>query len=100
MNLFIYFNFRVAVVTGGNKGIGLEICRQLASNDITVILTARNESRGLEAIKKLDVSGNVDVLFHQLDVKDPTSIARLAKFLESQFQKLDILVISERFVAI
>lgn len=84
---------RVAVVTGGNKGIGFEICRQLASNDITVILAARNESRGVEAIEKLKLSDPLlDVVFHQLDVKDPTSIAKLAKFVESQFGKLDILV--------
>ncbi|XP_076897641.1 salutaridine reductase-like [Bidens hawaiensis] len=83
---------RVAVVTGGNKGIGLEICRQLASNNITVVLTARNESRGIEATKKLNESGLVDVVFHQLDVKDPTSIDRLTKFVESQFKKVDILV--------
>ncbi|KAI3710872.1 hypothetical protein L2E82_40667 [Cichorium intybus] len=83
---------RVAVVTGGNKGIGLEICRQLASNGVTVILTARNENRGIEAIENLKVSCLVDVVFHQLDVKDPTSVARLAKFVESQFKKLDILV--------
>ncbi|XP_024994127.1 (+)-neomenthol dehydrogenase-like [Cynara cardunculus var. scolymus] len=83
---------RVAIVTGGNKGIGLEICRQLALNDITVILTARNESRGVEAVEKLNVSGCVDVVFHQLDVKDPASVARLAEFVESRFKKLDILV--------
>ncbi|KAK9076701.1 hypothetical protein SSX86_005035 [Deinandra increscens subsp. villosa] len=83
---------RVAVVTGGNKGIGLEICRQLASNCITVILTARNESLGLQATDKLKDSGLVNVVFHQLDVKDPTSIARFVKFVESHFQKLDILV--------
>ncbi|KAI3693609.1 hypothetical protein L1987_76556 [Smallanthus sonchifolius] len=83
---------RVAVVTGGNKGIGLEICRQLASNGITVILTARNENRGLEATDKLKEFGLVNVTYHQLDVKDPTSIARLTKFVESTFQKLDILV--------
>ncbi|KAL4570804.1 hypothetical protein LXL04_026467 [Taraxacum kok-saghyz] len=84
---------RVAVVTGGNKGIGLEICRQLALSGVTVVLTARNEDRGIEAIKKLKVSGfDGDVVFHQLDVKDPTSVARLAKFVETQFKKLDILV--------
>ncbi|KAL7609957.1 hypothetical protein Lser_V15G09843 [Lactuca serriola] len=83
---------RVAVVTGGNKGIGLEICRQLASNGVTVVVTARNENRGIEAIENLKVSGHDDVVFHQLDVKDPMSVGRLAKFVESQFKKLDILV--------
>ncbi|XP_071695886.1 salutaridine reductase-like [Rutidosis leptorrhynchoides] len=85
-------NKRVAVVTGGNKGIGLEICRQLVSNDVVVVLAARNESRGAEAIQNLRASGAVDVVFHQLDVKDSTSIANLSKFVESQFQTLDILV--------
>ncbi|KZV26728.1 short-chain dehydrogenase/reductase 2b-like [Dorcoceras hygrometricum] len=42
-----------AVVTGANKGIGLEVCRQLASKGITVVLTARDERRGLEAVEKL-----------------------------------------------
>uniref|UniRef100_A0A5B7B6X8 (+)-neomenthol dehydrogenase n=1 Tax=Davidia involucrata TaxID=16924 RepID=A0A5B7B6X8_DAVIN len=83
---------RCAVVTGANKGIGLEICRQLASNGITVILTARNEQMGIEAIENLEVSGFSDVVFHQLDVKDPVSIASLAKFIETHFRKLDILV--------
>ncbi|MFS7941789.1 putative (+)-neomenthol dehydrogenase [Helianthus anomalus] len=83
---------RVAVVTGGNKGIGLEICRQLASNGITVVLAARDEGRGLEAAGKLKDSGLSNVVFHQLDIKDPTSISRFTKFVESQFEKLDILV--------
>nr|XP_043635674.1 short-chain dehydrogenase/reductase 2b-like [Erigeron canadensis]XP_043635675.1 short-chain dehydrogenase/reductase 2b-like [Erigeron canadensis] len=83
---------RIAVVTGGNKGIGFEICRQLASNDIIIILTARNESQGLEAVKKLNGYGLINVIFHQLDVKDPASAARLAKYVETQFKKLDILV--------
>ncbi|KAM7491360.1 hypothetical protein LguiA_034281 [Lonicera macranthoides] len=83
---------RSAVVTGGNKGIGLEICRQLASNGITVILTARDEKRGNKAVEELKACGLSDVLFHQLDVKDPSSIASLAKFIETNFNKLDILV--------
>ncbi|XP_059661746.1 salutaridine reductase-like isoform X1 [Cornus florida] len=83
---------RLAVVTGGNKGIGLEICRQLASNGIAVILTARDEKKGIEAIDNLKVSGLSDVFFHQLDVKDPASIASFAKYVQTRFKKLDILV--------
>lgn len=44
---------RHAVVTGVNKGIGFEICKQLASNGVVVILTARNEKLGNEAVHKL-----------------------------------------------
>ncbi|KAH7863400.1 hypothetical protein Vadar_017034 [Vaccinium darrowii] len=84
---------RYAVVTGANKGIGFEICRQLASNGITVILTARDEKRGTEALEKLKGSGLSDlVVFHQLDVANPSSIASLADFVKTQFGRLDILV--------
>ncbi|XP_043693453.1 salutaridine reductase-like [Telopea speciosissima] len=83
---------RLAVVTGANKGLGLEICRQLASNGVRVVLTARDEKRGVEAVEKLKGSGLSDVVFHQLDVKDPASISSLALFIKTQFGKLDILV--------
>ncbi|KAL5668773.1 hypothetical protein ACJX0J_020994, partial [Zea mays] len=79
----------VAVVTGGNRGIGLEICRQLASSGVTVVLTARDAERGAEAASTL---GLPNVVFHQLDVGDPSSAARLAGFIEEKFGRLDILV--------
>ncbi|KAL2330339.1 hypothetical protein Fmac_017920 [Flemingia macrophylla] len=85
---------RHAVVTGGNKGIGFEICQQLASNGITVVLTARDEKRGIEAVEKLKKEFGLSdhLLFHQLDVTDPKSIQSLANFIKTQFGKLDILV--------
>ena len=51
------------------------ICRQLASNGIVVVLTARDENRGLEAVKKLKDSDvpNDHLVFHQLDVLDTES---------------------------
>jgi len=82
---------RVAVVTGGNKGIGLEVCRQLAGNGVAVILTARDEARGAAAVEKLRGAGLSDVIFHQLEVTDARSIARLADFLKARVGKLDIL---------
>ncbi|CAD6243275.1 unnamed protein product [Miscanthus lutarioriparius] len=82
-------SFVVAVVTGGNRGIGLEICKQLASNGITVVLTARDEKRGAEAVSTLGLS---NVVYHQLEVSDPSSAARLADFIKEKFGKLDILV--------
>ncbi|KAK6285617.1 hypothetical protein POUND7_011796 [Theobroma cacao] len=84
---------RYAVVTGANKGIGLEICRQLASKGVMVVLAARDEKRGLEALEKLKDSGLSDhLVFHQLDVADPASITYLADFVKNRFGKLDILV--------
>jgi enoyl-[acyl-carrier-protein] reductase (NADH) len=89
--LLFYFCFRVAVVTGGNRGIGLEICRQLASKGVTVVLTARDEKRGAEAVKIFAAHGLTNVLFHQLEVGDLSSVARLADFIREKFSKLDIL---------
>ncbi|GAB2298950.1 hypothetical protein Dimus_033026 [Dionaea muscipula] len=84
---------RIAVVTGGNKGIGLEICRKLANSQegLTLILTARDEKRGTEAVEKLGAKAN-DVLFHRLDVVDKASVSTFAAFIKDQFGKLDILV--------
>ncbi|XP_037459711.1 salutaridine reductase-like [Triticum dicoccoides] len=86
-------NKRIAVVTGGNKGIGFEVCRQLARDGgVTVVLTARDETRGAGAAEKLRALGVTDVVFHQLDITDASSIATLVDFLEARFGKLDILV--------
>ncbi|VAH34250.1 unnamed protein product [Triticum turgidum subsp. durum] len=84
-------NPRIAVVTGGNKGIGFEVCRQLASHGVAVVLTARDEPRGAEAVEKLRALGLAQVIFHQLDVTDTSSIATLFVFLKTRFGKLDIL---------
>ncbi|CAO2148868.1 unnamed protein product [Urochloa humidicola] len=83
---------RIAVVTGGNKGIGLEVCRQLASKGITVILTARNEKRGTAAVEKLKGEGLHNVIFHQLDITDAPGIAQFADFLKARFGRIDFLV--------
>nr|WBU15637.1 (+)-neomenthol dehydrogenase [Elsholtzia bodinieri] len=83
---------RCAVVTGGNRGIGFETVRQLAEAGATVVLTARNEKRGVEAVNLLHESGLSNVLFHQLDVQDARSIQSLAQYIENRFQRLDILV--------
>ncbi|XP_057953741.1 (+)-neomenthol dehydrogenase-like [Malania oleifera] len=82
-----------AVVTGANKGIGLETVRQLAAAGVAaVVLTARDERRGRAAAAALVGSGFSNVLFHQLDVLDPLSIASLVKFIQTRFGRLDILV--------
>ncbi|KAF7150892.1 hypothetical protein RHSIM_Rhsim02G0223400 [Rhododendron simsii] len=57
-----------------------------------VILTARDENRGLEALRNLKASGLSAILFHQLDVTNQASVASLAEFIKTKFNKLDILV--------
>ncbi|KAM4084227.1 hypothetical protein ACB094_08G116800 [Castanea mollissima] len=83
---------RIALVTGANRGIGFEISKQLASNGVKVILTARDVKRGNEAVEKLNAAGYCDVIFHQLDLEDSASISTLADFITNQFGKLDILI--------
>ncbi|KAG6685088.1 hypothetical protein I3842_12G094300 [Carya illinoinensis] len=83
---------RIAVVTGANKGIGFEISKQLASNGIRVISTARDAKRGNEAVERLKAAGYSDVFFHQLDVTEPASVSSLASFIGTRSGKLDILV--------
>ncbi|XP_019182294.1 PREDICTED: salutaridine reductase-like isoform X3 [Ipomoea nil] len=86
---------RYAVVTGGNKGIGFEICRQLGCDGVTVVLTARNKQKGSEAVEKLRATfgfSNGDVLFHHLDVTDPETVFSLFHFVKTNFGRLDILV--------
>lgn len=82
---------RVAVVTGANRGIGFETCRQLAKKKFQVILTSRDESKGKASIEQLQQE-SLDVLYHQLNVTDPESIAQLAKFIREKFGRLDVLV--------
>jgi carbonyl reductase 1 len=82
----------VAVVTGANKGIGYEIVRGLAKEGLTVVLTARDQSRGQAAVDALKAEGLESVWFHQLDIGSPQSAQVLASWLKSKFGGIDILV--------
>lgn len=83
---------RVAVVTGGNRGIGFEICRQLAKRgSLRVVLTARDETKGGAAAKKLRDEG-LDVECRPLDVTSERSVRALADHLAATHQRCDILV--------
>jgi NAD(P)-dependent dehydrogenase (short-subunit alcohol dehydrogenase family) len=81
-------NGRVALVSGGNRGIGLEVCRQLAERGITVVMGSRDAEQGREAAAGLPDG----VVVHQLDVADTESVERLARSVEEEFGRLDILV--------
>jgi NAD(P)-dependent dehydrogenase (short-subunit alcohol dehydrogenase family) len=61
------------VVTGGNRGSGFEICRQLVARGVQVVLTARKRAAGEAAVKKL-AGGKHAAAFHPLDVTDGKSI--------------------------
>ncbi|MGH7750246.1 MAG: SDR family NAD(P)-dependent oxidoreductase [Candidatus Dormibacteria bacterium] len=82
---------RVAVVTGGNRGIGREIVRQLAGRGLTVVLGARDPA---EASRVAEELGGVDagVLAHQLDVADASSVERLGAWVARELGRADVLV--------
>src|ERR1700726_924359 len=82
---------KIALVTGGNRGIGLETVKQLAQQGMHVLLGARNEAKGLEAAKKLKSEG-LDVQFILLDMDDEKTHAQTAKTIEKKFGKLDVLI--------
>jgi NAD(P)-dependent dehydrogenase (short-subunit alcohol dehydrogenase family) len=81
-------NGRVALVSGGNRGIGLEVCRQLSGRGITVVMGSRDAEQGRAAAAELPEG----VVVHQLDVAAPESVERLARSVEEEFGRLDILV--------
>lgn len=82
---------KIALITGANKGIGLEIARQLGTQGITVLIGARDQNRGGEAAQKLQAE-NINARAVQLEVTNQESIDAAAKYIENQFGKLDILV--------
>ena len=76
----------ISLVTGGNRGIGLEVCRQLAERGHTVLLTARSAGAAAAAARAI----NAEPL--QLDVTDPASIDAAARQVAGRYGRLDVLV--------
>jgi len=81
----------IALITGANKGIGLETARQLGVCGVTVLAGARDEARGLQAERALRDAG-ADARFVRLDVTDPKSAREAADWVDHQYGRLDILV--------
>ncbi len=77
---------KVVIITGANRGLGLETARQMAELDYQVILTSRDEKKGEETARDLGVR------FHPLDVISAKSIAALLGFVEQEFGRLDVLI--------
>jgi NAD(P)-dependent dehydrogenase (short-subunit alcohol dehydrogenase family) len=79
------------LVTGANKGIGLEICRQLARAGHRVILSARSAERGERAVKDL-ARDSLKVEFLLLDTSDEGSIHKAARELKQRIKALHVLI--------
>lgn len=82
---------RIAFVTGANKGIGLEIARQLAETGVTVIIGARDTVRANAAVNELSAAG-LSVRSVRLNLNDQSSIAAAAETIRAEHGRLDILV--------
>jgi len=82
---------RVALVTGGNRGIGLEACRQLARRDVRVILGSRDGGKGAAAASEIKSAG-LQVEARTLDVASVQSIRECMSWVRNEIGRLDILV--------
>ena len=82
---------KIALVTGANRGIGFEVCRQLGNIGFTVLLSARDSIKG-EAAAKLLADHGLEVIFYRLDVSNKNHIQRICDEVKQQFGRLDVLV--------
>ena len=82
---------KIAAVTGGNRGIGFQICRDLAKKGFKVLLTARDPEKGNRSARNLQDEG-LDVEFYLLDVISTESIDKFTEFVLAEFGQLHVLV--------
>jgi NAD(P)-dependent dehydrogenase (short-subunit alcohol dehydrogenase family) len=79
---------RIALVTGANQGVGLQVAKELVANGVTVLLGSRNFEKGVAAAKEIG-QGAIAI---QLDVIDLASIKTAAGRIDKEFGRLDLLV--------
>lgn len=84
-------NKKIALVTGANRGLGFETCKQLSQLGVTVLLTSRDPTKGEVAAKQL-IDKGLDVIYYQLDVSNKSNIKDIFTKIENQFGHLDILI--------
>jgi NAD(P)-dependent dehydrogenase (short-subunit alcohol dehydrogenase family) len=82
---------KIALITGANKGIGFETARQLARENVIVLLGARDVKKGEAAAKQLRKE-DLEARAIEIDVNNPDSIQKAAAQVEEQFGRLDILI--------
>lgn len=83
---------KIALVTGGNRGIGFEVCKELAKRGMRVVLASRDLEKGDAAAALLHDQTLINVVAHQLDVANEESRLRMVETIERDFGRLDVLV--------
>lgn len=83
--------YRVALVSGANRGLGFEVARQLSDCGMTVLLGARDPDKGLSAARQL-AGAPGEVIAVQLDVTEQDQVDTLARWIEVTYGRLDVLV--------
>jgi len=79
---------RIALVTGANQGVGLQVAKELVANGVTVLVGSRNFERGEAAAREIGAGA----IALQLDVTDRVSVAEAAERVRKEFGRLDLLV--------
>jgi NAD(P)-dependent dehydrogenase (short-subunit alcohol dehydrogenase family) len=83
--------YRVALVSGANRGLGFEVARQLSERGMTVLLGSRNFDKGLHAARKL-AGAPGEVIAVQLDVTRQDQVDTLARWIEITYGRHDVLI--------
>lgn len=81
-------NTRIALITGANQGVGLQVAKELVANGVTVLVGSRDFAKGETAAKQIGPGASAI----QIDVTDSASIAAAAERIRTEFGRLDLLV--------
>src|ERR1700743_3300640 len=82
---------KVAFITGANRGIGFETARELGEKGVNVIIGARDQAKGDEAVQKLKKLG-IESVALQFDIDKPADHQKAFDYIQKNFGKLDILI--------
>lgn len=88
-------NKKVAVIIGGNSGVGKRTALDLARQDVNIIIVARNTNKGQQVVQSIrQQTGNSDIQFIAADLTTESAVASLASQLSLRLDRIDILVSS------
>jgi NAD(P)-dependent dehydrogenase (short-subunit alcohol dehydrogenase family) len=82
---------KITLVTGANRGIGLELCKQLAEKGYKVLMGSRDLEKGKNSAAKLKEL-NLDIVPVELDLHNPETLQNTYRFVKEQFGRLDVLI--------